>query len=484
MDVPPEFMASISTYYQGYVKGIKLIEGEFVNKGQLLFVLENPEYLQMQQDFLEAKEQLAYLKSEYDRQKTLANENISAQKNYLKAKSDYGVTSTRYEALKKKLSLMGISTASLDNSNLHSTIRITAPISGYVSSINVSQGKVLSPNEVALIITNTEHLHVEIMVFEKDILKVVKGQKIHYKFSGSSKELGGEVHLVSRAVTQGAGAISVHGHINNSDELKNMYPKRFKKEISKPTMEVKNLWPDRLLEGVNFNIYAGEILGLAGQLGSGTGDILAAIAGSTRTRGGELIYKGKTFLPKSPKEAIDSGIAYCSDDRKHDGLFLGRPISENLSSAALKSISKNGIRLPKSENEMVTENAIKFTIDPSRIPQEAGVLSGGNQQKVALAKWLAIHPDVILVNEPTRGVDVGARAEIYQKLRELADDGAAIVVASTDIQEITNLPDRVITIYRGIQIGEIGLEDMSAATILEEITNPFNEKGLQGDEDL
>ena len=133
---------------------------------------------------------------------------------------------------------------------------------------------------------------------------------------------------------------------------------------------------------------------------------------------------------------------------------------------------------------MVTENAIKFTIDPSRIPQEAGVLSGGNHQKVALAKWLAIHPDVILVNEPTRGVDVGARAEIYQKLRELADDGAAIVVASTDIQEITNLPDRVITIYRGIQIGEIGLEDMSAATILEEITNPFNEKGLQGDEDL
>ena len=227
VDVPPEFMASISTYYQGYVKGIKLIEGEFVTKGQLLFVLENPEYLQMQQDFLEAKEQLAYLKSEYDRQKTLANENISAQKNYLKAKSDYGVTSTRYEALKKKLSLMGISTASLDNSNLHSTIRITAPISGYVSSINVSQGKVLSPNEVALIITNTEHLHVEIMVFEKDILKVVKGQKIHYKFSGSSKELGGEVHLVSRAVTQGAGAISVHGHINNSDELKNMYPGMF-----------------------------------------------------------------------------------------------------------------------------------------------------------------------------------------------------------------------------------------------------------------
>jgi ABC-type sugar transport system ATPase subunit len=194
-----------------------------------------------------------------------------------------------------------------------------------------------------------------------------------------------------------------------------------------------------------------------------------------------LTYKGKTFLPKNPKEAIEAGIAYCSDDRKHDGLFLGRPISDNLSAAALHRIAKNGIRSPSSETKMVTENAVKFTVDPARLPQEAGVLSGGNQQKVALAKWLAINPDIILINEPTRGVDVGARAEIYQKLRELADEGAAIVVASTDIQEITNLPDRIITVYRGIQIGEIALGDMSAATILEEITNPFREEGLQGE---
>lgn len=265
-------------------------------------------------------------------------------------------------------------------------------------------------------------------------------------------------------------------------ELNNMYPKRTKKTTTEePLMKVRNLWPDRLLEGVSFDINRGEILGLAGQLGSGTGDILAAIAGATKTREGQLTFKGRTFLPKSPKEAIEAGIAYCSDDRKHDGLFLGRPISDNLSSAALKKISKRGIRSNSAEMEMVSENAVKFTVDPARLPQEAGVLSGGNQQKVALAKWLAINPDIILVNEPTRGVDVGARAEIYQKLRELADEGAAIVVASTDIQEITNLPDRVITIYRGIQVGEIGLDDMTAATILEEITNPFKEAGLQGE---
>ena len=263
-------------------------------------------------------------------------------------------------------------------------------------------------------------------------------------------------------------------------ELNNMFPTRDTKlQTGEPLMKVQNLWPDRLLERISFDIFPGEILGLAGQLGSGTGDILAAIAGATKTRDGNLVYQGRNFLPKNPKEAIDAGIAYCSDDRKHDGLFLGRPISENLSAAALKRISNWGIRSDAEELSMASENAVKFTVDPARLQQEAGVLSGGNQQKVALAKWLAIKPNLILVNEPTRGVDVGARAEIYQKLRELADEGAAIIVASTDIQEITNLPDRVITVYRGIQIGELALEDMTAATILKEITDPFDETGLQ-----
>lgn len=263
-------------------------------------------------------------------------------------------------------------------------------------------------------------------------------------------------------------------------ELNNMFPTRdIKLQTGEPLMKVQNLWPDRLLERISFDIFPGEILGLAGQLGSGTGDILAAIAGATKTRDGNLVYQGRNFLPKNPREAIDAGIAYCSDDRKHDGLFLGRPISENLSAAALKRISNWGIRSDAEELSMVSENAVKFTVDPARLQQEAGVLSGGNQQKVALAKWLAIKPNLILVNEPTRGVDVGARAEIYQKLRELADEGAAIIIASTDIQEITNLPDRVITVYRGIQIGELALEDMTAATILKEITDPFDETGLQ-----
>ena len=149
-----------------------------------------------------------------------------------------------------------------------------------------------------------------------------------------------------------------------------------------------------------------------------------------------------------------------------------------ISSPSLKAISKFGWRSNAKELVLAEDIAEKFTIDSSRLEEEAGVLSGGNQQKVALGKWLSINPKVILVNEPTRGVDVGARAEIYAKLRALADGGAAIVVASTDIQEISNLPDRVLTYYRGMHIGEIGLDKMTAANILKQITDPFDETNL------
>ena len=257
-------------------------------------------------------------------------------------------------------------------------------------------------------------------------------------------------------------------------ELTNMFPAHASMNSSEPMLEICDLWPDGSLEPFSFKVYAGEILGLSGQLGSGSGDVLAAIAGARRARSGHIIYNGRTFLPKSPKEAIAKGISYCSDDRKFDGLFLGRPIRENMSSPALKAISRLGLISGPGENRLAGDNARKFTVDLARLGTEVGLMSGGNQQKVALGKWMSIKPRVFLVNEPTRGVDVGARAEIYRILRNLADSGAAIVFASTDLQEIVGLADRVVTFYRGLQIGEIALEDISAARILEQITHPFD----------
>ena len=274
-----------------------------------------------------------------------------------------------------------------------------------------------------------------------------------------------------------ASELNVHSLVESmlGRELQNMFPERIGLKRTEPLLEVCGLWADATVEPFNFEVYPGEILGLAGQLGSGSGDILSAIAGASGTREGHIKFQGKEFLPSSPKEAIEAGISYCSDDRKLDGLFLGRPIKENLTSPALGRISTFGFLKHGLEAKMALGNAKKFTIDVARMRTEAGLLSGGNQQKVALGKWLSIEPNMILVNEPTRGVDVGARAEIYGILREFADEGKAVVFASTDIQEITGLSDRIITFYRGMQIGEIPLEDISAATVLEQITHPFKE---------
>ena len=261
-------------------------------------------------------------------------------------------------------------------------------------------------------------------------------------------------------------------------ELKNMFPVKPTKIKEDTILEVKNLWPDGLIEPVNFKVQKGEILGLAGQLGSGAGEVLAAIAGALQIRSGSLVLNGKEFMPSSPQQAIKNKIAYCSSDRKKDGLFLGRPIMENLTSPALEVISKFGIRSASTEQKYSKNLALEFLIDVKRLNDESGLLSGGNQQKVALGKWLSISPEILLVNEPTRGVDVGAKSEIYQRMRELADNGTTIIFASTDIQEVTYLPERVLSFYQGLLIRQFGLNDIKTTSILKQITDPFNETNL------
>tara|TARA_B110000263_G_C15290936_1_gene503295 strand:+ start:362 stop:1867 length:1506 start_codon:yes stop_codon:yes gene_type:complete len=261
-------------------------------------------------------------------------------------------------------------------------------------------------------------------------------------------------------------------------ELKNMFPTKPSSINEDIHLNIEELWPDGLIEPINFNVKKGEILGLAGQLGSGAGEVLGAIAGSIKSRSGSLTMNEKRFFPSNPQEAIKNKIAYCSSDRKKDGLFLGRPIFENLTSPALDVISKLGINFRNKENEFSKSLALNFLIDVKRVMDEAGLLSGGNQQKVALGKWLSISPEILLVNEPTRGVDVGAKSEIYQRIRNLANNGTTIIFASTDIQEITYLPDRVISFYQGLMIGEFVGTNIKTTSILKKITDPFNETNL------
>ncbi len=257
--------------------------------------------------------------------------------------------------------------------------------------------------------------------------------------------------------------------------LENMFPQRAHSDTDGDVvMEIDNLWPDGLVEPVSLKVRAGEILGLAGQLGSGSSYLLAAIGGARKTRSGTIKIDGKSFLPSSPAEAIDNKIAYCSSDRKKDGLYLLRPIYENFSSPALERITAFGWLQRGKERKLAHTLAQDMTVDVSRVQGDAIVLSGGNQQKVTVGKWLSIEPKVLLIDEPTRGVDVGARSEIYRRLRELADSGVAIVFASTDIQEITYLPDRLATFYRGQLIDTFKAAHDDSARILKEITHPYD----------
>lgn len=263
--------------------------------------------------------------------------------------------------------------------------------------------------------------------------------------------------------------------------LENMFPHRdLDRADGEVVVEVVDLWPDGLVEPVSLEIRAGEILGLAGQLGSGSGYLLAAMGGARKTRSGKLVMKGHSFLPKRPAEAIKNQIAYCSSDRKKDGLYLERPIYENLSSPALERINIFGWLQRGREHLMANQIAKDMTVDVSRVQAEAQSLSGGNQQKVTVGKWLSITPRVLLVDEPTRGVDVGARAEIYRRLRDLADSGVAVVFASTDIQEINYLPDRTITFYRGQIISSFRTSEDDNDRILKEITHPYDNTHTEG----
>jgi len=225
INVPPKNRASISPFYGGYVKMINLINGDFVKKGQLLFSLENPEFIQLQQEYLQAKEQLAYLKLDYERQKQLADEQIASQKKYLQAKATYRVTKSRYQSLQKKLQMLHINTRKLNDDNISSTIYIYAPISGYISDISIEKGTFLNPEKVALKITNTSHKHLELKVFEKDLSHIKVGQKVVFNLQNDPKtQLSGAIHLIEKKVDNQKRIINVHVHINNEKNIKNMLP--------------------------------------------------------------------------------------------------------------------------------------------------------------------------------------------------------------------------------------------------------------------
>ncbi len=222
IDVPPQNKASVSTFLGGYVKRTPLLVGDKIRKGQLVATLENTEYVELQQQYLEVAEQLNYLKSEYTRQQTLFNEKITSQKNYLKAESTYKSAKAHYNGLRQKLKMMHMNPTLVEQGNISTTINLYAPIAGFVTKVNVSNGTFVSPSDEVLEIVNTDHIHLELSVFEKDILKIKKDQVIKFKIPESSDEIfEAEVHLVGTSIDENNRTIKVHGHID--DDSKNNF---------------------------------------------------------------------------------------------------------------------------------------------------------------------------------------------------------------------------------------------------------------------
>ena len=221
IDVPPQNRAKVTTFVGGNIKATTLLVGDKVRKGQALLTLENTEFLDIQKEYLEVAEQIKYLKSEYERQKTLFDEKITSQKNYLKAESDYRRAKAMYQSLKAKLQLLGINPVNVENGKLTSVITIYAPISGDIVVMNANVGMYVAPSDVMLEIIETDHLHLELNVFEKDILKVKVDQDINFTVPEATKEVfHAKVHLVGKSIEGNDRTINVHGHLDDNIKQK------------------------------------------------------------------------------------------------------------------------------------------------------------------------------------------------------------------------------------------------------------------------
>jgi len=214
IDVPPENRAVVSAMMGGYIKKTPLLIGDSVKKGQMLVTIENPEFVRLQQDYMEVKQQLAYLKSEYDRQKTLRVENITSQKSFLKAESEFKTANAQYNGLKKQLSMLNISPNQVEKGNISAVTTIFAPISGSITKMNVTKGTYVSPASAILEIIDNNHIHLELSVFEKDIMKIKKGQPIRFRIPEASEEtFDAEVYLIGTSIGENR-TIKVHGHLH------------------------------------------------------------------------------------------------------------------------------------------------------------------------------------------------------------------------------------------------------------------------------
>jgi len=247
-------------------------------------------------------------------------------------------------------------------------------------------------------------------------------------------------------------------------EMTEQFPERHAK-IGEVILEARG-FVNQKIKDVSLYVRKGEVLGLAGLVGAGRTEFARAIYGADPISRGELIYKGKPLKISAPADAVENGIAYLSEDRKRDGLMLNQGVDFNTYIANLDEYSKNGVLSDKKINETVESYINALSIKTPTINQWTQFLSGGNQQKVVVAKWLMQDSEILILDEPTRGIDVGAKAEIYRLMTEMVKEGKTVIVISSEMPELLGMCDRIMVMHEGQKKGELTREEANQERIM------------------
>jgi len=250
-------------------------------------------------------------------------------------------------------------------------------------------------------------------------------------------------------------------------ELKDIFPVK-KSNPREVVLEVKGLTKSKLFHNVSFQLRKGEILGFAGLMGSGRTEVMEALFGVTPYDFGEISLEGKRVHFKTPSEAIKNGIAFITEDRKVEGLNLPSSVKHNITISSLGKVSNRaGILRPKQENKIADYYIESLRIKTTSRDQWVQYLSGGNQQKVVISKWLMTNPRILIMDEPTRGIDIGAKTEIYKLMNDLVHEGCSIIMISSELPEVIGMSHRIIVFHNRTVAGELNQEEATQEKIME-----------------
>jgi len=257
-------------------------------------------------------------------------------------------------------------------------------------------------------------------------------------------------------------------------EIDEMFSEKKSTDIDKVILEIKDFSKAKYFKNIDFELHKGEILGFAGLVGAGRSELMKTIFGILNKDSGEVYLDGNKVTIRSPKKAIRLGLGLVPEDRKTEGLILDLPVDQNISIADLKNISRFGVIISRMETRMAKGFVKSLAIKCYRLSQKVMNLSGGNQQKVIIARWLALNPKVLILDEPTKGIDVGSKAEIHKLIIDIAKHGTSVILISSEMTEILKMSNRIIIMKEGRIVNEINGKNANEEVILRNMTGIHN----------